>query len=133
MHAGLQKCDQLRVLFLSSMMFLCFLDSGWDGGAYHGQGGGVPTLDGVPTLNMEGGYPGQAGLGYSLPFKRQGSRTSTCYAAGGMPLAIAQQDFLVLSSLVSMSLNFRIFQQIKFKEKCSGLSRNTSSMVNTAN
>ena len=44
-----------------------------------------PGLDGVP--------PGQNWMGY--PPIRQ-SIASTCYAAGGMPLAFTQEDFLVL-------------------------------------
>ena len=40
------------------------------------------------------GYP-QPGLGY--PSLRQNSRASTCYAAGSVPLAVTQEDFLVLN------------------------------------
>ena len=62
-------------------------------------GGGVP---GVPSgqVWMVGGY-----LGYSPPARsrwgnlpppiRQSSIASTCYTAGGMPLAFMQEDFLV--------------------------------------
>ena len=44
--------------------------------------GGTPVLD--------GGYPG-------YPPIRQNSIASTCYPAGGMPLAFTQEDFLVYS------------------------------------
>ena len=40
------------------------------------------------------GYPpGQIRMGYPLPC--QDSRASTCYAVGGMPLALIQEDCLV--------------------------------------
>ena len=35
------------------------------------------------------------GMGYPPPPTRQSSIASTCYAAGGMPLAFTQEDFLV--------------------------------------
>ena len=69
-----------------------------DGRGYQGtlwpglDGGGVPK---VPTGQVwcGGGYPG-TGWG-TLPPIRQSSIASTCYAAGGMPLAFTQEDFLV--------------------------------------
>ena len=57
-------------------------------------GGGVPWpgLDaggGVPSPGLDGGYPW-----YPRPI-RKSSIASTCYAAGGIPLAFTQEDFLV--------------------------------------
>ena len=45
------------------------------------------------------GYPPQHGTGYppTWPPPRQSSIASTCYAAGGVPLAFTQEDFLVLN------------------------------------
>ena len=82
-----------------------------------------PGLDGVPPLGMYWGtppigtgweYPPPSGLdevppfrtgwgtppiqdwiGTLSPIRRQSSVASTCYAAGGMPLAFTQEDFLV--------------------------------------
>ena len=51
---------------------------GLDGGGYPGYP--QPGLDGVP--------PNQVWI-------RQSSIASTCYAAGGVPLAFTQEDFLV--------------------------------------
>ena len=54
------------------------------------------------TLARSGweGYPGQVWMPRVLPpphpLIRQSSIASTCYAAGGMPLAFTQEDFLVL-------------------------------------
>ena len=45
-----------------------------------------PGLDGVPPTRDWMGTP---------PSTRQSSTASTCYAAGGMPLAFTQEDFLV--------------------------------------
>ena len=69
---------------------------------------GYPYQDwmGVPPLRLDGGTPPpnldwvppiRAGWGYPPPPlpRRQSSRASTCYAAGGMPLAFTQEDFLV--------------------------------------
>ena len=51
-------------------------------------------LDGVPPQDWLG-YP-PSGLDGGIPsVRRQRSRVSTCYAAGGMPLAFTQEDFLV--------------------------------------
>ena len=58
--------------------------------------GCTPVLQsGVPQVRM--GYP-QPGLGYfPPPFPtRQNSRASTCCTAGVMPLAVTQEDFLVM-------------------------------------
>ena len=55
-----------------------------------GTGWGTPTCwdwRGVPPLGLDWGTP--------PPIRRQNSRVSTCYAAGGMPLAFTQEDFLV--------------------------------------
>ena len=60
-------------------------------------GGGTPD-----QVWMVGGYPGippdQAWMiGVPPPPIRQSSIASTCYAAGGVPLAFTQEDFLVLT------------------------------------
>ena len=78
-------------------------------------GGGYPHLHylhpiilplGVPLSGLDGGptpirtgweYPLPARTGWAnLPSFRQSSIASTCYAAGGVPLAFTQGDFLVL-------------------------------------
>ena len=53
-------------------------------------GGGGTLAGGLPWL---GGYPGRGGtqLGQHVG--------STCYTAGGMPLAFTQEDFLVLHKI----------------------------------
>ena len=51
-----------------------------------------PGLDGVPPLS-------RTGWGTPSPIGRQSSIASTCYTAGGMPLAFTQEDFLVMSDL----------------------------------
>ena len=68
---------------------------------------GVPltwTWDGVPPLARTGwGTPSQNWMGYppliqdwmGYPPIRQSSIASTCYTAGGIPLAFTQEDFLV--------------------------------------
>ena len=60
-------------------------------------GWGTPrTWNGVPP-RPEMGYPPEPGMGYP-PRPGMGyppSIASTCYAAGGMPLAFTQEDFLV--------------------------------------
>ena len=68
----------------------------WDGGTLH------PRLDGVPT-RPHPGYPSiQDWMGYPTPHPDLGwgytppiSKASTCYAAGSVPLAFTQEDFLV--------------------------------------
>ena len=72
----------------------------WSGGyPIPGPGGGVLHL-----RSGQGGTPGyppsRTGWGVNLPpppttTRRQSSIASTCYAAGGMPLAFTQEDFLV--------------------------------------
>ena len=59
--------------------------------------GGVPWPGGV---SWPGGYPGQGGYpGRGGTLARGGTQLgqhrSTCYTAGGMPLAFMQEDFLV--------------------------------------
>ena len=55
---------------------------------------GYPWLGpGYPPATT--GISHQLGLGYSPPPPRQNSRACTCYAVGGMPLAVTQEDFLV--------------------------------------
>ena len=58
------------------------------------QGGGTPTHTsrtrwGIPPLQDWVGYP------HPPPQSGDSSISSTCYAAGGMPLAFTQEDFLV--------------------------------------
>ena len=73
----------------------------WLGGAYVGQGGYLPWTEEVPTL------PGvtYVGPGGYLPWP--GSIGSTCYVAGGMPLAFTQEDCLVLFMRVLWALRFQ--------------------------
>ena len=56
-----------------------------------------PGLDGVPPVQDWMGYV-QDWMGYPTPrpVRRQSSIANTCYAAGGMPLAFTQEDFLVV-------------------------------------
>ena len=50
----------------------------------------------VPPLGLNLVAPGQDWMGVHLPpIRREISRVSTCYAAGGMPLAFMQEDLLV--------------------------------------
>ena len=83
----------------------------------HLQGGGYPVpglwVRGYPIPGLGRGYPparsGRWGGGVpwvppttrtgwgTHPPSRQSSIASTCYAAGGMPLAFTQEDFLVLN------------------------------------
>ena len=60
-------------------------------------GWGTPrTWDGVPPAPQTwDGVPPQTWDGLALPPTRQISIASTCYMAGGMPLAFTQEDFLV--------------------------------------
>ena len=78
---------------------------GLDGRGYpiHGVGGtsarsgwwGVPHPWGYPDqVRMVEGYPSQVWMVGGVPI-RQSSIASPFYAAGGMPLAITQEDFLV--------------------------------------
>ena len=71
------------------------LDLGW--------GTPIQTWDGIPPgqdwmvtvhppTRTEWGTP-------PPPIRRQSSIANTCYAAGGMPLALTQEDFLVLFNL----------------------------------
>ena len=67
----------------------------WDG-VPHQTWDGVPpwTWDWVPPQDLgQGALPFGPGMGYP---PRQISIGSTCYTAGGMPLAFTQEDFLVL-------------------------------------
>ena len=75
--------------------------------------GGIPHPrsrwgGGYPISGLDGGFPIQDWMGYPPPIqcwtgtppppsRRQSSIASTCYAAGGMPLAFTQEDFLVFS------------------------------------
>ena len=61
-----------------------------------GQDSGYPILlTGDTTIqDQDGGVPPiQDWMGYPHPVRRQISIASTCYAAGGMPLAFTQEDF----------------------------------------
>ena len=83
-----------------------FLTGGYlilpDGRGVHtpipGQNEGYPHLADlggeVPHL-ADRGYPHHPGLDGIPPVKRQSSIASTCYAAGGVPLAFTQDDLLV--------------------------------------
>ena len=87
--------------------------SGW--GVPHPRSGqGVPGVPPWPGLDGErypgcpwpgldgGGYPHhQEWMGYPPPPPpiRQSSIASTCYTAGGMPLAFTQEDFLVTNKI----------------------------------
>ena len=66
----------------------------------HGAAGGVPCqvqLGGYPGggdpggVPWQGGYPARGGRGGT----QVGQHRSTCYTAGGMPVAFTQEDFLV--------------------------------------
>ena len=53
-----------------------------------------PGRGGTPSqVQVGGGYPIPGPGGGGVP--RQSSTASTCYAAGGVPLAFTQEDFLV--------------------------------------
>ena len=56
-----------------------------------------PGPDGdYPSQVQMGSYPGQVQTGgYPRVPSQLGNRRGTCYAAGGMPLAFTQEDFLV--------------------------------------
>ena len=67
----------------------------------------IPGLGwGLPQPGLDGwylGYPPPAGSGWwegtqGMPPTRQSSIASTCYAAGGMPLAFRKEDFLVYTN-----------------------------------
>ena len=72
-------------------VFSLFVSSPGGGGGYlpwtGGRGGYLPWMWGVGTPSRWMGVP--------LP-ERQSSTANTTYAAGGMPLALTQEDFLVL-------------------------------------
>ena len=75
----------------------------WLGGGTPSQvwSGGVPPDQvwmGYPPGPGTGSPPPRPGTGYPPPDQvwiRQSSTASTCYAAGGVPLAFTQEDFLV--------------------------------------
>ena len=95
------------------------------GGVHHPRSGGTPSqvwggphLRGVPHPSLGGTWgtpPTRSGWGTPLTrsgcgnpppnqvWIRQSSIASTCYAAGGVPLAFTQEDFLVFT--VCMSRN----------------------------
>ena len=81
--------------------------SGLDCGGYpisglDGEGGTSSQVwGGIPSQVWVGGYPISGLDGWGVPgvppppSMRQSSKASTCYAAGGVPLAFTQEDFLV--------------------------------------
>ena len=73
--------------------------SSWCGVPFPGlDGGGTPSW-GVPHLGRA--YP----LAGEPPPPRQTSTACTCYAAGGVPLAFTQEDFLVLFNFTQLLHN----------------------------
>ena len=85
--------DQVRMGHPPDQVWMGYpLDLGW-GTPRPGQDGAPPWpgLDGVPPRPGTG-YPPRPGMGYPPP---NWDIASTCYAAGGMPLAFTQEDFLV--------------------------------------
>ena len=90
---------------------------GLDRGVPHPADGGYPPSKirmGVLPIQDWMGYPlphqqdgvcplSKTGWGTPPPVRRQISKVSTCYAAGGVPLAFTQEDFLatVISSYFS--------------------------------
>ena len=77
----------------------------------------VPPLDlgqGTPPLDLGQGTPPDLGQGTLPPDLGWGTPptwdiASTCYAAGGMPLAFTQEDFLVEFEFDPCEHPFRIF------------------------
>ena len=65
------------------------------------QDGGYPTLlmGGTPQSKIEWGTP-HPGLDGYPPIRRQIIKASICYAAGGLPLAFTQEDFLVANKAI---------------------------------
>ena len=79
-------------------------------------GMGYPPRDGMgyPPQTWDGVPPPGHGTGYP-PSPRQISIASTCYAAGGMPLAFTQEDFLVLNIFSERTLHYVVLEP----DKCS--------------
>ena len=72
---------------------------GMDVGTPIGTGWGKSHQDwivGTPRTGWGTPTPIGTGWGYPFPVRRQSSRASNCYAAGGVPVAFTQEDFLVL-------------------------------------
>ena len=103
----------------------------WDGVPPRPEMGNPKTWDGVPPRPGMGspqtwdGVPPRPEMGY--PPTRQISIVSTCYAAGGMPLAFTQEDFLVpntfrshwknnFANLIAYFLKYFLMLEL-FKEK----------------
>ena len=85
--------------------------SGW-WGVPRGTPGYPPTIMtgwGVPPPWLDGVPP---------PPIRQNSTASTCYAAGGMPLAFTQEDFLVISVIKNWKVEAYTAQNIWNKLNC---------------
>ena len=70
-----------------------------------------PARTGVPSPQLGLEYPpAMAGVPPPPPSRdgippRQNSRASTCHAAGGMPLAVTQEDFLVCKNFRTSGSN----------------------------
>ena len=66
-------------------------------------GWGTPCQDWMeyPPSGLDGGTPHQDWMGYP---PHQGIGRQSSYAAGGMPLAFTQKDFLVIDSLPTIAL-----------------------------
>ena len=103
-------------------------------------GGGrypVPGLGrgGTPSQVWVGGYP-VPGLGSPPPPPiAQSSIASTCYAAGGVPLAFTQENFLVSSNLFvllfeyftcQIQLHRKVINHLQFSRKLHGLTMQVS-------
>ena len=64
-----------------------------DGGYPHPRSGQIPQ--GTPPHPRLDGIPPPSKTGWGTPSHPPISKASTCYAAGGVPIAFTQEDFLV--------------------------------------
>ena len=92
-----------------------YLVPGWGGYPVPGRGGEPhPRSGGVPHPRSGGRYPIPGPGGYPIPGPgtppRQSSTASTCYVAGGVPLAFTQGDFLV--SLCFWASKYNIYSTL---------------------
>ena len=90
-------------------VFSLFVSPHLDGGGPHPRSGHTPFQvqmgGGEYSLRSGWGVPPCPGLdGVHPPPSGQISIASTCYAAGGVPLAFTQEDFLV----INVELNLKI-------------------------
>ena len=91
--------------------------------------GGYPIKDqdggyGVPPCQQDGVPPVKDWMGYThLPslIRRQITIASTCYTAGGVPLAFTQEDFLVLFGFFQKETMLRFFFNCKGKNVTSNV------------